>query len=117
MDFGQFEYVIAEEREITAIPISEKVFGLMRNCNCAIINVSADEQERKMDGRYRINQNVLIEIGAAFLAYDKKVVLLADKRLELPSNLQGLYQCQYSGDELTFNTAMKLQRTLSEFRK
>lgn len=117
LNFGQFEYVIAEERETTAIPISEKVFGLMRECNCAIINVSADEQEKREDGTYGINQNVLIEIGAAFLVYNKKVVLLVDKRVELPSNLQGLYRCEYKGDELTFNTAMKLQKTLSEFRK
>lgn len=117
LDFGQFENVIAEERETTAIPIPEKVFGLMRNCDCAIINVSADEQEKREDGTYGINQNVLIEIGAAFLMYNKKVILLVDKRIELPSNLQGLYRCEYKGDELTFNTAMKLQKALSEFRK
>lgn len=117
LDFGQFEYVIAEERETTAIPIPEKVFGLMRECNCAIINVSADEQERREDGTYGINQNVLIEIGAAFLMYNKKVILLVDKRVELPSNLQGLYRCEYKGDELTFNTAMRLQKALSGFRK
>lgn len=117
LDFGQFENVIAEERETTAIPIPEKVFGLMRNCDCAIINVSADEQEKREDGTYGINQNVLIEIGAAFLMYNKKVILLVDKRIKLPSNLQGLYRCEYKGDELTFNTAMKLQKALSEFRK
>lgn len=117
LDFGQFENVIAEERETTAIPIPEKVFGLMRNCDCAIINASADEQEKREDETYGINQNVLIEIGAAFLMYNKKVILLVDKRIELPSNLQGLYRCEYKGDELTFNTAMKLQKALSEFRK
>jgi len=117
LEFGQFEYRIAEERETTAIPIPEKVFGLMRECNCAIINVSADEQERREDGSYGINQNVLIEIGAAFLLYNKKVILLVDKRVSLPSNLQGLYRCEYEGDELSFSTAMKLQKALTEFRK
>lgn len=117
LDFGQFEYRIAEERETTAIPIPDKVFGLMRECNCAIINVSADEQEKRKDETYGINQNVLMEIGAAFLRYNKKVILLVDKRIELPSNLQGLYRCDYEGDELTFSTAMKLQKTLTEFRK
>jgi len=116
LDFGQFDYVIAEERETTAIPIPEKVFGLMRECNCAIINISADEQEKKEDGTYGINQNVLIEIGAAFLMYNQKVILLVDKRVKLPSNLQGLYRCEYEGNELTFNTAMKLQKALSGFR-
>jgi len=116
LSFGQFDYEIAEERETTAIPISEKVFGLMRKCNCAIINVSADEQEKRDDETYGINQNVLIEIGGAFLLYNKKVILLVDKRVDLPSNLQGLYKCEYEGNELTFDTAMKLQKTLSEFR-
>jgi len=117
LEFGQFEFRIAEERETTAIPIPDKVFGMMRECNSAIINVSADEQEKREDNSYGINQNVLIEIGAAFLLYNKKVILLVDKRIDLPSNLQGLYRSEYEGDELSFNTAMKLQRTLTEFRK
>ena len=116
LTFGNFKFEIAENEETTAIPIPKKIFGLMRKCNCAIINVSADEQEKREDGSYGINQNVLIEIGAAFLLYNKKVILLVDKRVKLPSNLQGLYQSQYEGDELNWNTGMKLQEALSKFR-
>lgn len=89
----------------------------MRDCDCAIINVSADEQEKRPDETYGINPNVLVEIGAAFLKYNKKVILLVDKRITLPSNLQGLYRSEYEGDELTFSTAMKLQKALTDFRK
>ena len=32
------------------------------------------------DGNYMLNDNVLIEIGAAFVLYDKRVVLVWDKR-------------------------------------
>jgi len=117
LEFGQFDYRIAEETETTAIPIPEKVFGIMGQCNCAIINVSADEQEKRDDGTYGVNPNVLTEIGGAFLLYKRKVILLVDKRVQLPSNLQGLYRCEYKGDELTFSTYMKLQRALAEFRK
>jgi predicted nucleotide-binding protein len=117
LEFGQFDYRVAEETETTAIPIPEKVFGLMRECNCAIINVSADETEKKDDKCYGVNPNVLIEIGSAFLAYNQRVILLVDKRVKLPSNLQGLYRCEYEGDELTFTTALKLQKQLAEFRK
>jgi predicted nucleotide-binding protein len=117
LEFGQFDYVIAEETETSAIPISEKVFGLMKDCNCAIINLSADGQENEEED-IRINQNVLIEIGAAFLKYNKKVILLTDKRLveSLPSNIQGLVRCDYDGDELSFTTALKLQKSLTCFR-
>jgi len=117
LDFGNFEYIIAEEEETSAIPIPDKVFGLMRECNCAIINVSADEENKQEDGSYRINENVLIEIGGAFVHYNKRVILLVDKRIILPSNLQGLYRCEYEGDELLWNVAMRLQKVLAEFRK
>jgi len=117
LDFGGFEYKIAEEEETPAIPIPEKVFTLMRQCNCAIINVSADEENKQEDENYKINENVLIEIGGAFVHYDKRVILLVDKRITLPTNLEGLYRCEYEGDELSWNVAMKLQKTLTEFRK
>lgn len=118
LTFGKFQYEIAEERETTAIPISDKVFGLMRKCNCAIINVSADEEKKRPDGTYAMNENVLIEIGGAFLHYDRRVILLVDRRFkdELPSNIRGLYMSFYDGDELSWETGMKLQEALTEFR-
>jgi hypothetical protein len=115
LEFGDFAFEVAVERETTAIPIPEKIFGLMRHCNCAVINVSADEQE-KHESEYGINQNVLIEIGAAFLQYNRRVILLVDKRVHLPSNLQGLSVLYYEGDELSWETGMKLQKALTEFR-
>lgn len=117
LEFGDFQYTVAEEVETASIPIPDKIFGFMRECNCAIINVSADEDMKQEVDSYRINENVLIEIGAAFVHYDKRVILLVDKRLKLPSNLQGLYRCEYEGDELSFTVAMKLQKALTEFKK
>lgn len=89
----------------------------MKKCNCAIIIVSADEEMKQEEGSYRINENVLIEIGGAFIHYDKRVILLVDTRLTLPSNLQGLYRCDYEGDELSWTVGMKLQEALTNFRK
>ena len=116
LEFGGFKYKIAVETETTAIPIPEKVFGMMRECNCAIINMSADEQERKEDGTYSVNANVLTEIGAAFLAYNQRVILLIDKRIKRPSNLDGLYRCEYEGDQLSSEAVTKLQKSLLAFR-
>lgn len=116
LEFGGFSYKIAIETETTAIPIPEKIFGMMRECNCAIVNVSADDQERREDGSYGINANVLVEIGAAFLAYNQRVILLVDKRITLPSNLQGLYRCEYTGDELDSGAVTRLQKGLQQFR-
>jgi hypothetical protein len=60
---------------------------------------------------------VLIEIGAAFVLYDRRVVLLWDKRLPVPTNLQGLYRCEFEGDELSWSAGMKLMKAIKGFKK
>jgi len=88
----------------------------MRRCTAAIIIVSVDEGQKDVNGNYTINENVLIEIGAAFVLYDKRVVLLWDKRLNIPSNLQGLYRCEYEGDDLSWGAGMKLMKAIKGFK-
>lgn len=117
IELANLEYEIAVEKETSAIPIPDKVFGAMRRCNSAVICVSADENDKKEDGEYVINQNVLIEIGSAFVLYDKRVILVWDKRLKIPSNLQGLYRCEFTGDDLSWSTGIKLMKALNEFKK
>jgi hypothetical protein len=48
--------------------------------------------------------------------YDKKFVLLCEKSVVLPSNLQGLYRCNYEGNELNYDATIKLLKTFNEFR-
>jgi len=48
--------------------------------------------------------------------YDRRVVLVWDKRLPVPSNLQGLYRCEFEGDEFTWSAGMKLMKAIKEFK-
>jgi len=114
LNVAEVPFDIAVEQESTAIPVSEKVFAAMRNCNAAIICVTADHGPVQSD--FKLNENVLIEIGAAFVLYEKRVILAWDRRLPVPSNLQGLYRCEYEGNELSWSTGMKLMEAIKGFR-
>lgn len=116
--FGNFEPVVSVERESTAIPVPEKVFEDMRSCGAGIIHVGAEGKYLDADGREhsKLNDNVLIEIGAAMALYGKKVILLVERGIALPSNLQGLYRCEFEGDRLEYESTMKLLKTFSQFR-
>jgi Predicted nucleotide-binding protein containing TIR-like domain len=118
LDFGNFEPVVSVERESTAIPVPEKVFEDMRSCGAGIIHVGAEGKYSDADGKpyTKLNDNVLIEIGAAMALYGKKVILLVERGITLPSNLQGLYRCEYEGDRLEYESTMKLLKTFSQFR-
>jgi hypothetical protein len=119
VEFGRFRAVVAEEQSSTAIPVPEKVITDMHRCQAGIIIVSADEKvtDEKGHETYKINDNVLIEIGAATVLYSQKVILLWDRRIRVPSNLQGLYRCEFEGETLDWDAGLKLQKDLTEFRE
>jgi hypothetical protein len=103
LTFGTFEPVVSIERESTAIPLPEKVFEDMRSCSAGVLHVNSEGEYLDRDGNkhLKINDNVLIEIGAAIALYGKRIVLLVERGVPLPSNLQGLYRCEYEGDDST----------------
>ena len=118
LKFGKFESVVSVEQESTSIPVPDKVFDDMRKCSAAVIHVSGEGELVDSEGKkhVKINENVLIEIGAAMALYGKNFVLLIEKGVKLPSNLQGLYRCDYEGEKLDYEATMKLLKTFNRFR-
>jgi predicted nucleotide-binding protein len=82
----------------------------MRSCSAAVIHVGAEAEltDEDVRGHPQINPNVLIEIGAAMMQCPDRFILVVEDGLELPSNLQGLYQYRYSGDGLDWDAGMKI---------
>jgi len=116
LELADLRAEVAGEQETAAIPVPDKVFDAMSRSDATIICVTADaEQER--DGSYFVNPNVLIEIGAAYVRHDKRLVLLWDRRVTVPSNLQGLYRCEFEGNELSWEAGTKLQKALIAIKK
>ena len=115
--YGKFEPVVAMEHETAAKAVPKKVMDDMRTCRAAVIHVSAEGVLYDREGKEvpQINRNVLIEIGAAMALYGEKFVLLVEEGVNLPSNLQGLYECRYEGDELNMPATMKLLKAFNEF--
>ena len=119
LEFGAFEPIVSVERESTAISVPDKVFNDMRLCCSGIIHVEGERKLLDVEGNEHslINENVLIEIGAAIALFKNRVILSCKKGTQLPSNLQGLYRCEYEGEQLDYQATMKLLKTFSEFRK
>lgn len=118
LTFGGFTPVVALEQETVSKPVPDKVLDDMRSCAAAIIHVGTERRVLDDAGvQHRmLNQNVLIEIGAAMALYGGKFILLVESGVELPSNLQGLYEVRYGGGELGYEATMKLLRAFNDFR-
>ncbi|MFH2140718.1 MAG: TIR domain-containing protein [Pseudomonadota bacterium] len=118
LTFGNFSPIVSVEKDTASVPVPDKVFNDMRLCSAAVIHVDKEGEFLDSEGNkhLRLNENVLIEIGAAIALYKNRFVLLVEKGVKLPSNLQGLYRCEYEGDQLDYEATMKLLKTFNEFR-
>jgi hypothetical protein len=118
LTFGGFTPIVAIEQESVSKPVPDKVMDDMRSCDAAIIHVGTEVRLLDPDGKERkmLNQNVLIEIGAAMALYDRKFILLVEKGVTLPSNLLGLYEVRYEGEKLDYESTMKLLKAFNDFR-
>jgi predicted nucleotide-binding protein len=118
LKIGELEAVVSEQHETAAVPVPDKVISDMRRCGSAIIHVDAESTFTDTDGTNHVmlNENVLIEIGAAMALYDQRFILLVRDGLSLPSNLQGLYQLRYAGETLDAATALKLLSAITDLK-
>ncbi len=118
LSFGKFIPIVAEEHETTSKPVPDKVLEDMRSCFAGVIHVETEDELLDKAGaiHHKINENVLIEIGAAMALFGRNFILLVPKGVHLPSNLQGLYICYYEGEKLDYDATMKLLKAFNEFK-
>ncbi|MBK8303597.1 MAG: nucleotide-binding protein [Chloracidobacterium sp.] len=116
--FGEMIPIVSVERESVSKPVPEKVMDDMRMCGAAIIHVADEVRLMDKDAKEHvvINANVLIEIGAAMALYGQRFILLVKDGVELPSNLQGLYQVRYQGDVLDGPATIQLLEAINNMK-
>jgi predicted nucleotide-binding protein len=116
--FGDFEPVVSVENQTAAKPVPDKVMDDMRSCAAGIVHVGSEMKLLDGDGKEHqmLNPNVLIEIGAAMALYGRAFILLVERGVVLPSNLQGLYEVRYEGDGLDHQSTMALLEAFASFK-
>lgn len=118
LKFGEMEAVVSVEKQSVSKPVPEKVMTDMRSCGAAIIHV--EDEMKLIDSEAKehivLNSNVLIEIGAAMGLYGKRFILLVKDGVQLPSNLQGLYEVRYQGDVLDGSATIQLLEAINSMK-
>ena len=118
LEFGELQSVVAIDKQSVSKPVPDKVMEEMRSCGAAIIHIDADEKfiDNEASEHKIINSNVLVEIGAAMALYGRRYILLVKEGVNLPSNLQGLYEVRYTGDQLDGEVTIKLLEAIRDIK-
>jgi Predicted nucleotide-binding protein containing TIR-like domain len=116
--FGEFVPVAEIENQTVSQPVPTKIMAGMRSCGAAIIHVEDERRipDDKGDVHVVLNENVLIEIGAAMALYGERFILVVKEGVKLPSNLQGLLQLRYKGDTLDVNETVALMEAMKDMK-
>jgi hypothetical protein len=105
------------ERKVSAgAPVAEHILQAMRRSTAALIVVSAQDCSTNDASELSLNEDVLVEIGAAFVFYDGRVVLLWDEAVAVPSNLRKLSRCRFASGRLTWEDGVSLMRAIKELK-
>jgi CAP12/Pycsar effector protein, TIR domain len=98
-------------------PVAEHLLKAMRRCErAAVVLLSTEDCSTDAEGRAALKEEVLIEIGAAFVFYDARVLLVCDEGVPVPSNLQSLPVCRFAGGRLTWEEGVSLMKAIRELR-
>lgn len=116
--YGELESVVAIEKQSVSQPIPDKVMNDMRSCGAAIIHVDSELKLTDAEDKEQVvlSPNVLIEIGAAMALYGRRFILLVKEGVSLPSNLQGLYEVRYSGEDLGSDATIRLLEAIKDIK-
>jgi hypothetical protein len=118
LKFGQLEAVVSVEKSTVSQPVTQKVMNDMRSCGAAIIHVDSERRLMDLESKevFALNENVLIEIGAAMALYGERFILLVKEGVKLPSNLQGMYEVRYAAEKLDGNETIKLMSSINDMK-
>jgi predicted nucleotide-binding protein len=117
--FGELEAVVSIQTQTVSQPVPGKVMEAMRSCGAAIIHIEGERSLADKEGNQHqiLNDNVLIEIGAAMALYGQRFILVVRDGIKLPSNLQGLLELRYKGDTLDMEETVKLLEAINDMKK
>lgn len=108
-------FKVAVDEPHAGRPISAKVAGLMRECSAGIFIFTRDElffQEDEDGSRrevWRPSENLVYELGAASVLWDRKIIILREDGVNFPSDFSDLGYITFDDGEIASKALDVLQ--------
>lgn len=111
------ESEVLERHGATTLTSSESAFEAMRRCEAGLFVVTTNDCWADEEGTLNLKFEVQAEISAAYLFYNRRVVLLWDEQISLPSAWQQLTRCTFASEEFTWEAGLQLTKALLALKR
>jgi hypothetical protein len=99
----------------TAVLVADEAAEVMRRCDAALVLLSKDDCRPDESGAPALSQRALVEIGAASVLYERRVLLLLDAPAELPAGLASLPHVIVGEGGMTWEVGIELLKAVRGF--
>lgn len=101
--------------EGSAVLVADEAAEVMRRCDAALVMLSKEDCRTDGSGAPAVSQRALVEIGAASVLYERRVLLLLDAPAELPAGLISLPHLALGEGGLTWEAGIELLKAVRGF--
>jgi hypothetical protein len=116
LELAGLESSIARRLEADGVPVGEEVFDAMHRSNAALFIVTTEDGRPSATGAWTLDENLLVAIGAAFVLYKRRVLLLWNAPLPTPAHLNALARFTFDADHLTWEQGVRLMKAIAALR-
>jgi len=109
LDQFKIRYKVAVDEPNAGRPISAKVAELMEECSAGIFIFTKDEEFYRKNKRgeyeevWRPSENVVYELGAASIRWDRKIIIVREDGVNFPSDFSDLGYITFKDGEIASN--------------
>jgi Predicted nucleotide-binding protein containing TIR-like domain len=99
--------------------VPDETLAAMRRCDAAVIIVAKADCQAAAESDEAgalLDESVLMEIAAAVVHYNRRVILLWNEGVCVPARLRDLCRYEFAGDCLTWESGMQLLKALKNFQ-
>ncbi|MBS0239995.1 MAG: nucleotide-binding protein [Proteobacteria bacterium] len=117
LDQFKIPYKVALDEPNKGRPISAKVAELMQECSAGIFIFTKDElffkkgKDDEFDEVWRPSENVVYELGAASIRWERKIIIVREDGVNFPSDFSDLGYITFKDGEIA-NKAMEIFKEL-----
>ncbi|HZS09142.1 MAG TPA: hypothetical protein VFD58_30185 [Blastocatellia bacterium] len=111
-----FDGRLAERSETDARSLAAVMRPALTGSVAGIIVVGADDCRKDEAGACRLDESVMMIIGAACALFGDRVVLLWEKSIPVPDNLIHLRRGDFEGGGLSWESGLRLVQALKEWK-
>lgn len=115
LEVAEIDSEVSRRVEGGAEFMPDELLQLMRRCDAAIIVITGEDCRTNDEGEALLDEGLLMEIAAANVHYNRRVILLWDESVSVPARLRDLCRCEFAGDQLTWESGMQLLKALKNF--